>query len=206
MDAQQPQHQHLASMTVNIDSQQQKQHHLQQLQQANPHFAMLAPVELGPPMATGFTVHSPPMHASLHASSSTYGQHQGNVAQPSMFQGNSSLTMGMLMGLDPRYQMAPSYMGYTPQTAHAGPIQPFVPPALTSILMPPGMPPLLMSRPTSQWIVLSDDMAPMVHCKGCPACTTWVHHIQEAARMDLSFAEANRAARVATQEQLCDHF
>ncbi|TBU53638.1 hypothetical protein BD310DRAFT_909365 [Dichomitus squalens] len=206
MDAQQPQHQHLAPMTVDLDGQQQQQQQQQQLPQDNQHFAMPAPVEHGPLMASGFAAHSPPMHASPHASSSTYGQHQGNIAQPSMFQGNTSATMGMPMGLDPRYQMAPSYMGYAPQTAHAGPIQPFVPPAATSMSMPPGMPPLLMSRPTSQWIVLSDDMAPLVHREGCPACTTWAHHIQDAARTDASFAEANGTARAALQERLYEHF
>ncbi|TBU21884.1 hypothetical protein BD311DRAFT_743310 [Dichomitus squalens] len=128
MDAQQPPHQHLAAMPVDIDGQQQQQQQQQQLQHTNPHFTMPAP---------------------------------GNIAQPSMFQGNTSVMMGMPMGLDPRYQLTPSYMGYAPQTAHAGPIQPFVPPAPTSVSMPPGMPPLLMSRPTSQWIVLSDDMAPL---------------------------------------------
>ncbi|EJF57315.1 hypothetical protein DICSQDRAFT_174074 [Dichomitus squalens LYAD-421 SS1] len=189
MDAQQPQHQHLAPMTVDLDGQQQQQQQQQQLPQANPHFAMPAPVEHGPPMASGFAAHSPPMHASPYASSSMYGQHQGHIAQPSMFQGNTSATMGMPMGLNPRYQLTPSYMGYTPQSAHAGPIQPFIPPAPTSVSMPPGMPPLLMSRPTLQWIVLSDDMAPL-----------------DAARTDASFAEANGTPRAALQERLYDHF
>ncbi|TBU53095.1 hypothetical protein BD310DRAFT_970484 [Dichomitus squalens] len=107
MDAQQPPHQHLAAMPVDIDGQQQQQQQQQQLQHTNPHFTMPAPVEHRPPMASGFATHSPPMHASLHALSSMYGQHQGNIAQPSMFQGNTSATMGMPMGLDPSAGLDP---------------------------------------------------------------------------------------------------